>query len=110
MGIMTKKAQPVYDRPSDASTSQAFKNGNTITKVSFFVFGIGNLMNRQIARGLIFLALEIGYFIYLISFGIGALGDLITLGTVSRERYIMRCWGFMSIRRATIPCSVCCMV
>ena len=84
MGIMKKKAQPVYDRPSDANTSQAFKNGNTITKTSFFIFGLGNLMNRQIARGLIFLALEIGYFIYLISFGIGALGDLITLGTVEQ--------------------------
>ena len=84
MGIMKKKAQPVYDRPSDANTSWAFKNGNTITKASFFVFGLGNLMNRQIARGLIFLALEIGYFIYLISFGIGALGDFITLGTVEQ--------------------------
>ncbi|MDE7043759.1 MAG: sugar ABC transporter permease, partial [Acetatifactor sp.] len=84
MGIKKKKAQPVYDRPGDAATSQVFKKGNTVTKASFFVFGLGNLMNRQIGRGLFFLALEIAYFIYLFTFGIGALGDFITLGTAQQ--------------------------
>ncbi len=84
MGIKKKKAQPVYDRPSDANISQAFKKGNTVTKASFFVFGLGNLMNRQIGRGLIFLALEIAYLIYMVAFGIGALGDFITLGTAQQ--------------------------
>lgn len=84
MGMMKKKAQPAYSRPGDAGIPQAFKNGNAITKISFFVFGLGNLMNRQIVRGLIFLALEIGYFIYMITFGIGALGDFITLGTATQ--------------------------
>ena len=84
MGIFKKKIQPVYSKPGDASVSQAFKNGNAMTKLSFFVFGLGNIANRQIVRGLIFLAIEIAYFIYLVSFGIGALGDFITLGTVEQ--------------------------
>ena len=84
MESMKKKTQAVLGKPSDAGIPQAFKNGNMITKISFFVFGLGNLVNRQIVRGLIFLALEIGYFIYLFSFGIGALGDFITLGTVEQ--------------------------
>ena len=81
MGIFKKKIQPVYSRPNDAGVAQAFKNGNGMTKLSFFVFGLGNITNKQIVRGLIFLAMEIGYLSYLFSFGIGALGDFITLGT-----------------------------
>ena len=81
---MKKKTQSVSGRPSDAGIPQAFKNGNGITKASFFVFGLGNLLNRQIVRGLIFLAMEIGYLAYMISFGIRALGDFITLGTVEQ--------------------------
>ena len=72
MGIFNKKIQPVYSKPGDAGVSQAFKNGNVMTKLSFFIFGLGNITNRQIVRGLIFLAIEIGYFIYLVSFGIGS--------------------------------------
>ena len=84
MGIFKKKAQSVYFKPSDASVAQAFKNGNPITKLSFFIFGLGNIANKQIVRGLIFLAIEIAYLAYLFSFGIGALGDFITLGTVEQ--------------------------
>ena len=84
MGVFKKKDQPVYARPADASVSQAFKNGNIMTRLSFFIFGLGNIVNKQIVRGLILLALEIGYFAYLFSFGIGALGDFVTLGTVEQ--------------------------
>ncbi len=84
MGIFKKKAQSVYFKPSDASVSQAFKNGNPMTKLSFFIFGLGNIANKQIVRGLIFLAIEIAYLAYLFSFGIGALGDFITLGTAEQ--------------------------
>ncbi len=94
MGKMKKKTQSVSSRPSDAGIPQAFQNGNMITKISFFVFGLGNLVNRQIVRGLIFLALEIGYFIYLFTFGIGALGDFITLGTVEQGEVFNEALGY----------------
>lgn len=84
MGIFKKKEEPVYYRGSDASVPQAFKNGDTITKLSFVVFGLGNILNKQIVRGLIFLAMEIGYLAYLFSFGIGAIGNFITLGTLEQ--------------------------
>ena len=84
MGIFKKKDQSVYVKPSEASTAQAFKNGNIMTKLSFFIFGVGNIANKQIVRGLLFLIIEIGYLTYLLSFGIGALGDFITLGTVEQ--------------------------
>lgn len=84
MGIFKKKSQSVYAKPSEASTSQAFKDGDIMTKLSFFIFGLGNIANKQIIRGLLFLIIEIGYLTYLFSFGIGALGDFITLGTVEQ--------------------------
>ena len=94
MESMKKKTQAVLGKPSDAGIPQAFKNGDMITKISFFVFGLGNLVNRQIVRGLIFLALEIGYFVYLFSFGIGALGDFITLGTVEQGEVFNEALGY----------------
>lgn len=84
MGILKAKkakAEPFYTTPSDYSCFQAFKKGDLITKLSLFVFGLGNFMNKQIARGIIFITLELGYLAYMIFFGIGAIGDFITLGT-----------------------------
>ena len=81
MGIGKKKETPNYARPSDYSCFHAAANGNAVTKASLLVWGLGNLLNKQIARGVIFLALEIGYLIYMISFGINAVGNFFTLGT-----------------------------
>lgn len=74
----------MYERPRDASVSQVFKESDINTKISYLVFGFGNIVNKQVVRGLIFLALEIFYLIYLFSFGIHSLGDFITLGTVEQ--------------------------
>ncbi len=62
----------------------ALKNGDTATKLSLFIFGFGNLKNRQIARGVILLALELFYIIYMILFGIKSIINFITLGTVTQ--------------------------
>ncbi|MBR2044738.1 MAG: sugar ABC transporter permease [Agathobacter sp.] len=86
MGIFNKKTTEHYfNKPSNATVGQCFTMGNAITKASFFVFGLGNILNKQIGRGLIFLAIEIAYLIYMITFGIGALGDMVTLGTATQE-------------------------
>ena len=86
MGIFNKKKiEHRFSKPSDANVGQCFAKGNTITKASLFVFGLGNLLNKQIARGLAFLAIEIGYIFYMVTFGIGALGDFATLGTAIQE-------------------------
>ncbi len=63
----------------------AFKSGNTITKLSAVVFGLGNILHKQIIRGLIYLTLEVAYIFYMLSFGVGAMKNLITLGTKQQE-------------------------
>ena len=86
MGIFNKqKREHVFVKPSDATIAQCFNKGNAITKLSFFVFGLGNLLNKQIVRGVVFLGIEIAYFIYMLTFGLGALGGLTTLGTAMQE-------------------------
>ncbi len=84
MGILKKK-EKVYNKPSDATIAQCFKHGNVITKLSLFICGLGNLLNKQFTRGIAFLAIEIGYIYYMVTFGIGAIGDFITLGTKEQQ-------------------------
>ena len=85
MGRTKKKVTPNYSRPSDYSCFYAAANGNLVSKLSLAVWGLGNLLNKQIGRGIIFLALEVGYLFYMISFGFGAIVDFITLGTKVQE-------------------------
>ena len=68
-------------RPRDCSASEVLRRGDIVTKLSFFVFGLGNIINKQIARGLVFLAIEAAYVYYMVTFGISALGNFATLGT-----------------------------
>lgn len=71
--------------PNSAHPSQVIREGNAVTKLSFLIFGLGNILNRQILRGLILLAIEIGYIAYMAAFGAGALADFVTLGTATQE-------------------------
>ena len=85
MGIFKKKPEKVYHKPSDASIFQAFKKGNIITKLSLVICGLGNFVNKQFARGIAFLGIEIAYIYYMATFGIGAIGNFITLGTEEQQ-------------------------
>ena len=45
-------------------TCRTFKRGNWAIKLSFLVMGLGNLVNGQILRGILFLLFEIIFFTY----------------------------------------------
>ncbi len=63
----------------------AFRLGNTTTKLSGIIFGLGNLVHKQMVVGLIFLSVEIAYIYYMITFGIQSIIDFTTLGTRVQE-------------------------
>ena len=65
----------------------AFKEGDLLTKLTFVLMGAGNLFRGQIVKGLLFLAAEIAYFVYMSSFGWEYLLGLRNLGTVQRGWY-----------------------
>ena len=53
-----------------------------ITKLSYVVFGLSNLVHGQIVKGAGFLLIEVAYIIFMMAGGIQNLVNLITLGTV----------------------------
>lgn len=59
-----------------------FAKGGIATKLSYLIMGAGNIFNKQIGKGICYLATEVAYFFYLFSFGLKWLKDLPTLGTV----------------------------
>ena len=49
---------------------QRFVKGDIGTKLSYLFMGMGNIFHGQFMKGLIFLAVEVGYFCYMIFFGV----------------------------------------
>lgn len=80
--MAVQKGKATYNgKPRDCSVLEVLRRGDVITKLSFFVFGFGNIINKQIIRGLAFLVIEVAYIYYMISFGISSMGNFTTLGT-----------------------------
>jgi len=67
------------------SFAKAFVQGTAITKLSALVFGLGNILNKQIIHGLLLLAVEAAYIVYMVNTGIQSIANLITLGTRTTE-------------------------
>lgn len=80
-----KQKGSVKDTFKDVTLRTAFIQGNGITKLSAVIFGLGNLLHKQIIRGLIMLFAEIAYIYYMISFGLDSIKNFITLGTKVQE-------------------------
>lgn len=59
----------------------AFKKGDTLTKLSFFILGFSNLFRGQVIKGIIFLSAQVAYFSYMFTYGFSAIGKLRHLGT-----------------------------
>ncbi|MBQ8133097.1 MAG: sugar ABC transporter permease [Clostridia bacterium] len=52
-----------------AGYGERFVKGDAGTKLSYVIMGAGNMMHGQIGKGLVFLAVEAAYIIYMINFG-----------------------------------------
>lgn len=63
----------------------AIVNGSLATKLSAIVFGLGNIVNQQILKGLLFLTAEIVYIVFMCTNGFHALSMLPSLGTKEQE-------------------------
>lgn len=58
-----------------------FKSGDILTKLSFLIMGLSNLLRGQLIKGLLFLMIQITYLYYLVTSGIQSFIGLRTLGT-----------------------------
>ena len=64
------------DFPTEYTVTNAFKKGDMFTKLSFIFLGIGNILRKQVTKGILFMATEIAYIYYMISYGFFTLSEL----------------------------------
>lgn len=64
---------------------KAIKEGDSSTKLSMLVMGFGNIAHKQMVKGLLFLAAEIAYLVFMITNGIHYLAMLPSLGSVEQQ-------------------------
>lgn len=76
----TGKKNPV------AEIGTTFVQGDWKTKISYLIFGFGPLLRGQFVKGLAYLAAEIAFILYMISFGGKYLSKITTLGTVETAK------------------------
>lgn len=78
-----KKRAKEFETPYPVT--KAITKGDALTKLSMLVMGLGNLAHKQIVKGILFLAVEIAYLLFMIEGGINNLYHLITLGGRAQE-------------------------
>lgn len=67
------------------TVTNAVKEGGMATKLSMLIMGFGNIAHKQIIKGLLFLALEVAYFFFMIQNGFHCLAMLPSLGDNAGE-------------------------
>ena len=60
-----KKRAKEFETPYPVT--KAITKGDAVTKLSMFVMGLGNLAHKQIVKGILFLAVESAYLLFMIS-------------------------------------------
>lgn len=63
-----------------------FVKGDWSTKVSYLIMGTGCMFKGQVIKGLLYLAVEVGYIFYMVSFAWQYLSKFFTLGTTAVVR------------------------
>ena len=81
---MKEKNSSYVDR-SNPGLSQILQSGGTKTRLSALIMGLGCLLHRQIIKGALYLAIEIGYIIFMIRSGLHCLAMLPSLGSIQQK-------------------------
>ena len=75
-----------------------FLQGDLPTKLSYFLMGAGCFLRGQIVKGLLYLAVQAGYILYLVNFGAAYVAKLNTLGDVTQTKEYDATLGFSVIK------------
>lgn len=67
------------------SFREALKNGGAETKLSMVLMGLGNIVHKQVAKGLIYMAIEAAYVVFMMMTGFHCISMLGSLGTVGQQ-------------------------
>ena len=61
----------VNEFPTPYKCKNAIKEGGLETKLSMILMGLGNIVHGQVIKGLLYLAIEIAYIVFMVVNGIG---------------------------------------
>lgn len=86
---LRRKLGADYVPPSPYTVRGALTKGNWATKLSAVVMGFGNLMHKQIVKGIVFLLLEVGFIYYMVTAGLYYLRELPGLGDAKQEKVLV---------------------
>lgn len=75
-----KKANAPSEFSKEYTVSKALVKGDIFTKLSFLIMGLGNIVRKQFIKGLLFLAVEVGFIYFMVAYGIQNLSMLPSLG------------------------------
>lgn len=75
----------VNNFPTPYTCMKAIKEGGTETRLSMLLMGWGNIVHKQAAKGIIFLATEAAYIVFMIMKGFKFLSMLPSLGNVPQQ-------------------------
>ncbi|MDO5135751.1 MAG: sugar ABC transporter permease [Eubacteriales bacterium] len=82
MAIIKK---PVKEFDNPYSVGKAIAEGNAATRLSMLIMGAGNMAHRQVAKGLLFLAVEAAYIWFMLTNGIQNIQNFLALGGRPQE-------------------------
>lgn len=85
MRVSGKKEKKGKMFESPYTLREALRKGDIATKLSFLICGAGNIIYRQFVKGLLFLAVEIAYILFMVKSGIHNLYMLPSLGWLKQE-------------------------
>lgn len=82
MGIFKKR---LNEFPTPYTCTRAIREGGLETKLSMVLMGFGNIVHGQIIKGLLYLAVEVAYIVFMVMSGAHCLAMLPSLGSVAQE-------------------------
>lgn len=82
MNILKAKQSEGY---SPYTCLAALGQGDTTTRLSAVVMGLGSIFHGQVVKGILYLAAELGYLAFMVRYGLHNLAMLITLGEVEQQ-------------------------
>lgn len=81
--LKLKKTKDEFSTPY--TCMNAIKKGGIETKLSMVLMGFGNFVHKQKIKGLLYLAVEAAYLVFMLVNGIGFLSMLGSLGSVPQK-------------------------
>ena len=82
MGILKKR---VNEFPTPYTCMNAIRKGGMETKLSMVLMGFGNIVHGQMIKGLIYLAVEAAYIVFMVMAGVNCIAMLPSLGSVEQQ-------------------------